>query len=193
MYSTRAVKAEQQDQWFKGLKNGSLQAFKSIFDAYTPALCTYAAMYLEGDQAEDAVQDILYSLWERRNDLQLGSGELSPYLFGAVRRKALQIIRNEKRRGEKRHEIKVEVVESQSPVLPDAALESGDVQWAIGQALEELTDIQREVVRLRYTEGLSYGDIAEILDISRPAAIQYSVRIKNKLRPILAKYLGRNR
>lgn len=186
------VKAEQQDRWFKDLKSGSMEAFKSIFDAYTPALCSYAAMYLEGEQAEDIVQDVMYSIWERREELPIGSGELSPYLFGAVRRKVMQVMRNESRRVEKEPQINLEFRETQSLPSPDSVLEAKDLEWIIGRAFEELTDVQREVVRLRYAEGLSYADIAEILEISRPAAIQHSVRIHNKLRPILAKHLERS-
>jgi RNA polymerase sigma-70 factor (ECF subfamily) len=53
-----------------------------------------------------------------------------------------------------------------SPVAPDRALGNKELLMAVGQALERQSPKHREVIILREVEGLSYNEIAEVLDIS---------------------------
>lgn len=51
------------------------------------------------------------------------------------------------------------------PTDPDDRLGGIDAAARIGQALQSLTDIQREAVVLRHLEGLSYREIGEVLGV----------------------------
>ena len=53
-----------------------------------------------------------------------------------------------------------------SPTAPDRALGNKELITAVGQALERQSAKHREVIVLREVEGLSYKEIAEVLDIS---------------------------
>ncbi|MEL6794628.1 MAG: sigma-70 family RNA polymerase sigma factor, partial [Pseudomonadota bacterium] len=51
------------------------------------------------------------------------------------------------------------------PEQPDRAVSAAERDAAVRKAVTELTDAQREVVRLAYFTGLSQQEIAERLDV----------------------------
>jgi len=63
---------------------GNLRVFESLFREYYQMLCNYALRFVgDPDTAEEMVQDLFYTLWERRMDLNINSSVKS-YLFSAV-------------------------------------------------------------------------------------------------------------
>ncbi len=54
---------------------GDKKAFKSVFDSYYIALCTFTYKYIR-DQAEieDIVQEVFVSFWEHKKDFDHANG-----------------------------------------------------------------------------------------------------------------------
>jgi len=63
------------------LKDGSQQAFKHLFDRYTPKIYRFAISYLKSEaDAEELVQNVFLKLWERRESLD-ESRNVKSYIF----------------------------------------------------------------------------------------------------------------
>lgn len=80
------------------LKADDPAAFTGIYDRYSGVLYIYA-FKLTGseDDARDLVQEVFVSLWERRAKLEL-RGQLSSYLYSAVRFQFLKNVEKAKTR-----------------------------------------------------------------------------------------------
>jgi RNA polymerase sigma-70 factor (ECF subfamily) len=184
----RTISPECEANWVIELRNGNVQAFRAIFETYTPELRRFAAITVPRDVAEDIVQEVLFSLWMRREDLALSTDGLTKYLFAAVKKKILQYLRHQRVRD--RSNTVVAEVPGATPkeYSPEDELLSDELEQCVQLALAQLSPTQREVVTLRWTQGMAYADIAAILGISQAAAMQQMSRIRRLLQPLLAKF-----
>jgi RNA polymerase sigma-70 factor (ECF subfamily) len=65
-----------------------------------------------------------------------------------------------------------------------------DIRMDVEHALEDLTAEHREVIVLREFQGLSYGEIAEVLDVPRGTVESRLHRARRKLQEKLSDYMS---
>lgn len=159
---------------WKAAARGDREAFAALFDAHAPALYRFASRLLgPGADAEDAVQNVLVAVLERRA-YKPARGPLRGYLLGAVRNQARKLRR-----------MRTCELDSEMPsdaIAPDdraAAVEAGH---AAAAAITALPWTQREVFLLAHDEGLSLKGIAEALDLDLAAVKSRLHRAREALR-----------
>lgn len=109
------------------------------------------------ERARDVVQDTFIRLYQQdREKVQRG---LKTWLFTVCRNRALDILRKEKRMVALEDE-KAARIESKA-VAPDRAADWEERVAQVMNALDRLSDNQREVIRLKFQQGLSYNEISE--------------------------------
>ena len=130
---------------------------------YESPLLGYATSFLHDiERARDVVQDTFIRLYQQ--DVEKVKGGLKSWLFTVCRNRALDVIRKEKRM--------VGLEEEQVSRLPSqrrSPSERADLQERVDQvhlALERLSDNQREVILLKFEQGLSYDEISEVTGLS---------------------------
>jgi len=146
------------------LRSGDADAFERVYRSYVVSLCRLADSYVRSrDAAEDIVQDLFTWLWANRHGFHPEHG-LRAYLFGAVRNRALNALRDEATASR--------VAESQLSAGPgkstaaDAELMATDLESAIQAAVGGMPPRCREVFVLLRTQALTYAEVAAILGIS---------------------------
>jgi len=72
---------------------------------------------------------------------------------------------------------------------PSKALEETELQEAIDRAMQTLPEVQRTAIHLRRFEGLSYDEIAEILETTVPSVKSLLFRARTQLREALRDFL----
>jgi len=72
---------------------------------------------------------------------------------------------------------------------PDAALERRELETALGQAIAELPEDRRIVVVLRDLEGLSYEEIAQVLELTLGTVRSRLHRARADLKEKLERFL----
>ncbi len=137
---------------------------RSVIDQNADALVRYATSILrDGDGARDVVQETFVRLW--REPRQTVDDHVIPWLFRVCRNRAL-----DKRRKEGRmtslDQSAFAGTHADSRPHPDALAESRDSHSRVLEMLDGLPDNQREVVRLKFQNDLSYKEIAEITEVS---------------------------
>ena len=71
----------------------------------------------------------------------------------------------------------------EAPAVPsDEQVERREAAWALATAVEALSERQQLVLSLHYVEGLTYREIAKILDVSEPRVCQIHGEALAKLR-----------
>lgn len=117
--------------------------------------------------AEDVVQDAFLAVWQKARTFDPERGRPYSWLLKIARNRAIDELRRQRSpsRGE-RHSWGFLPEEPPDPVADDPESDPGEV-WAVelrsavGQAMQELPDRQREVVEMAYFGGLSQREISE--------------------------------
>lgn len=168
------------------LREDDVQALKVLFDRYYTNLCRYLSLLFKNQiVAEHIVQDIFVYLWENRRTIEIVSS-LESYLHSAGKYKALNHIRNIKRRDEI-HQALLEGKPVESAEMEEK-LETDELEKVIASAIESLPGRCRQIFMLSRENDLSYKEIAKLLDISlNTVENQMAIALK-KLRKILRPY-----
>lgn len=167
---------------------GDVAAFETLFRATHAALVAFAAR-VTGDEARAAevVQDVFAELWERRGTLDV-RGSARGYLFGAVRNRALNLRRRDVRERDWREAAAHDPARSvHVPVATvDDAFEAAELRARLHAAIDALPERCSLVMHLRWREGLSYAEIADVLAISVKGVENQLARGLRALREVLA-------
>ncbi|UCF10386.1 MAG: RNA polymerase sigma factor [Candidatus Bipolaricaulota bacterium] len=134
---------------------GDEAAFHQFYNAYADRIHRFALTMLRSRHlAEDVVQETLLAVWKGAQRFR-GTSKVSTWVFGIARNQALSLLRREAR-----------AARDQLPpmVEPDPAI-AITRQERVLAALDRLPEEQREVVFLAFYEGLSYRDIASMMEI----------------------------
>ena len=136
---------------------GDRQAFAALFEQYKNLVYRSAYLVL-GDthDAEDALQEVFVIVYKSLSSFDPRRGALTTWLHRITLNHCLNHRRKRNLAGVHLDEV---VLKSDFPDLPMADKD------AIWQAIHALSERQKAVVVLRYYWELSYGDVAQILEI----------------------------
>jgi RNA polymerase sigma-70 factor (ECF subfamily) len=169
------------------IRAGDEPAFEQVYRAYHAAMWDVAYRYVRDESAaEDAVQDVFRMVWERRASLSV-TGTLATYLFGAVRHRALNMLRHlgvARRAAETFSETDVPGLGG-ALQAPDAETAIADLDAQVLRYINALPERTRTLVMLRWKHGLSYAEIAAALGMSGDAAKKLGQRVHAVLRPLI--------
>ncbi|WP_459186930.1 RNA polymerase sigma-70 factor [Parabacteroides sp. APC149_11_2_Y6] len=154
----------------KDLKIGDERVLRRLILAYKSRLFKFSMIYvLRAEIAEEIVQDVFLTLWEKRAELS-DSTCLIQYLMVVTRNRCLNYIRNEKL-----ETIPIDVLteeqiylRSNAYVLDDGTLctlFSKDLEKMIEASLQKLSPKTREIFRMSRKEGMKNKEIAEKLEV----------------------------
>lgn len=143
------------------LRNGDAGAADDLVRLHRDAMLRFCAGYLgTREEAEDAVQELFFKVlkaYQAPDDLRV-------WLYTIARNHCLNVIRARGRRKDgQRLATEFDLAASVSGHLTKLV---GDEERAeIARAMDELPEIEREALRLRYVEDLSREAVAQVLGI----------------------------
>lgn len=136
---------------------------RATVDAHAADLTRYAASILgDADAARDVVQDAFLRLW--RAERESWEGHLRPWLFRVCRNRALDF-RRKGGRVKQLDEATVATEPAEGPG-PEQVAEDRDSHARVMELMRDLPENQREVVRLKFQNGLSYKEIAGVTELT---------------------------
>ena len=168
---------------------GDDKAFRKIYMLHIGRLMSYGKKIMpEASLLEDALQEIFVDLYEKRNKPHKPVDNPGGYLMVALRNNLLQK-KSGKRRQERHNLLPAEVQEFLVEYSFQDHLISQEVTGAtlkkLRNAINNLTAGQKEVIYLRFDEGLPYNEVAEIMGISIDSARKQVFRAISSLRSAL--------
>lgn len=158
-----AVTDEQFADWCRRLHGGERAALEALFRTAYPALVRYArGLSAEGDpEAQDVVQDVFIRLWERRRTLD-PERSIKALLYTMVRHRTFNQMRNATNR-----ETLLQTMDTGKPApSPDAQADAELLGARLRTWIDELPERRREAFRLSRFDGLSYEEIARVMEVS---------------------------
>jgi len=139
------------------------------------------------DAARDCAQDTFMEAAGTLGTLR-EKDKFSAWIWNISKRKAIAVLRRQKLHGEA---MKVKTDEGRAMMpgnTPPEQLAHDEKLASIRRALNEVPEIYREVLVLKYIDGRSHDDISTVLDISLAAVDKRLMRGKEMLRESLQRW-----
>jgi RNA polymerase sigma-70 factor (family 1) len=162
-------------------------AFNTLYYRYWDKVFSYALQKMaDVMEAENVVQDVFFSLWQRRFTLQI-SGEFQHYLVVSVKYRVIKELN--KQRSQRIYE---GYATSATDVLDDSTqqyLAFDELYERLEAAIRSLPERSQLIYRMNKEDGLSYKEIGGELNLTEKAVGLHLVRIKKVLRATLGGFL----
>jgi RNA polymerase sigma-70 factor (ECF subfamily) len=179
------------------LQAGSETAFDWLVTHYHgPVYNLILSMLGDGSDAADGTQEVFLKAFRGIRSFRQGSS-LKTWLYRIAIREALNHKRWFKRHLQKNVSIDAEPEEGHHPIeiedlgpTPFEQLASHEIQAAVQGALQQIQEVFRGAVILRDLEGLSYEEIAEVLECSVGTVKSRILRGRRALRDLLEPLLA---
>ena len=174
-----------EELWLQ-LQGGNKSAFEQLYRQEVKVLINYGFRFTSDIQLiEDSVQDLFIELWQKHHRLSAVKSVRS-YLMVSLRRKvARRLKRNiQTESPEEVQEEQMEVSLAIDEKICQQELETEQL-IQLQEALNQLSNRQKEVLYLKYQQGLDYEDICEIMDISYQSARNLTASALKRMKGIL--------
>jgi len=148
-----AVDRRQEERILRGCRSGKRQAFKELYDCYSPMLYNVALRLLGSrDDAEDALHNCFIRLYRYIGKFE-GRSSLRSYITRILIHCCYDIAAKRK--------------ENSGDALPEVpSLPAERPLWELEKALTQLPEKMRECFVLFALEGFAQPEIADMLEIS---------------------------
>ncbi len=148
------------------IARGDADALAGLYDRHSGLAYSLCTLILGNPaDAEEAVADTFLQVWRTADRFDPARGSVPAWIVTIARSRALDIARGRARRAGHVDETVdpatttgASAGPSHTRVLPDT--EQVDARRLTCWALEQLSDLQREVIELAYLDGLTHSEIA---------------------------------
>jgi len=153
---------------------GDRQAFGQLYQRHVDGVYAYIALRVRDSAlADDLTQDVFVSAWRSLAGFQW-QGSLAPWLMRIAHNRIANHWRTQGRRPEQVSLPSGDDPDDPRPEFADAESPSDDASLGLGsadlsRAMERLTDLQRQVIALRFGAGLSLAETADMLQRTQNA------------------------
>jgi RNA polymerase sigma-70 factor (ECF subfamily) len=166
---------------------GDRNAYSALYERYVEKIYRYV-YYKVGDQreAEDLTSQTFLKAWDAIADYEWRNYPFGAWLFRIAhnlvvdyhraRRESLQLDDATPQ---------LELQASRDEIRPERVLAQFLAEGRVRQAIDRLTDEQQQVLALRFYEGLSTGEVAELMGKRRGAIRGLQFRALSALRDLL--------
>ncbi|PRD48949.1 RNA polymerase sigma-70 factor [Sphingobacterium haloxyli] len=151
-------------QYVTAIKNGDKEVFAQVYAYYWKRLLAISFQHTnDKEMAEEIVQDVFISLWQRRNILEIE--HLSSYLATAVKFSTFKMLHRTRRQ----EMIRDAVLPKNDHQLDEEVIDARFLQEYVDGIVEKLPERCRLVFQLSRKDQKSHQEIAKELHISEKA------------------------
>lgn len=169
------------------IRIGNEAVFETVFRQYYAPLCRYARPLLgDADEAEEVVQAMFVTIWERRESLLI-TQSLKAYLYRAVHNRCLNRLSQQTNQAMHREQAAAECYADATG--PSQALLTDELNHRLQRAIGHLPEQCRRAFELSRFDELSYKEIADRLGIATKTVENQIGKALRILRTELSDYL----
>ena len=159
---------------------GDTEAFERLVRTYENKIYHLALrMCGSSEEASDIAQEAFLAAWRGLPSFR-GEANFATWLYRLTSNAAIDYLRRQKK---ERGDMSLDAVDT-GPGPQDAA-ERTEVRTAVAAGLQQLSEGHRQVLVLREIQGLSYEEIADVLEVDLGTVKSRISRARTALRKIL--------
>lgn len=175
-------------EWLASLKKGNVKSMELLFNQYYTPLTRYAqTLVCDIHEAEDIVQQLFVSVWEKRQQQEINTS-VRAFLYKSVYHASLNVLKHQK----VKTKFQLFGSEDQDLTQNEASelIETNELEQQIKEALKKLPPACATVFKLSREENLKYKEIAQHLEISIKTVENQMGKALSILRTELSSYLS---
>lgn len=170
----------------KRIAQGSEEALEIFYDAYEQAVYSFALSRLHNEfEAAECLNEVMMEVWKGAHRFE-GRSKVKTWLLGITNFKVIDRLR--KRGRQAADSLEESTLVDDNCTVADAIAGLEDAHQ-VKICIEKLSDPHRQVIHLTFFEGLSYPEIAEIVDCPEGTVKTRMFHAKQKLKHCLARLL----
>lgn len=164
--------------------DGDKGAFGMLYERHLDAIYRYVYFRVGSpSEAEDLTEDAFVRAWEAIGNFEYGGeGSFQSWLYRIAHNIVIDHYRKRQPQNWSSEQLALE--EAPTPRVEDVAHHNRDIV-RLAKAIKELDDTEQQVIVLRFIEGLSHGEVSEIIGKSEGASRVIQHRALANLRAIL--------
>lgn len=172
---------------WKRLLKDDREALSEMFQKYYRPLLNYGLKLISQEElVKDSIQELFYSIWERRGNLS-EIEYVRSYLYISFRRTIYRQIEIKQKRDKRDQSYSEEffgdVVNKEKLLIMKEFKQ--EQKKELKKAVETLSSREKEVIFLKFYSGLSNAEIAQVLGINRQSVYNYIYRAIQALKKFL--------
>ena len=141
------------------------KAFEQLFHAFYNPLIRFAQLYLKSEfLVEEVVSDVLYAIWQKREDLEIGN--VQSYLFRATKNRCLNELQRNRQDYVNLDSSASEITLPVGNSTPLLDMEEAELFNLLEDAVAQLPTQCKVIFNLVRNEQMSHKEVADILNIS---------------------------
>ena len=145
--------------------DGDERAFGDLYDQISNRVFGLVRRLLkDAAQSEEVTQEIFLEVWQNAKRYDPSKGSAATWILTMSHRRAVDRIRSSQSTRDRDQKIGLRNLETEY----DSVSESVEIRVEherVGQALQRLTELQRQAVTLAYYGGYSHSEVAEMLKV----------------------------
>ena len=144
---------------------GDQEAFGALYDQIAPTVFgSVKRVVRDRAQSEEVTQEVLIEIWRTAPRFDPERGSAVTWVTSMAHRRAVDRVRSAQRTAERDD---TAARRDQRPPFDEVAeqVEARLDAEQVRRGLAQLTDLQRETIRLAYYGGYTYREVAELLDV----------------------------
>lgn len=176
-------------------RKGDQRAFRTLVEKYQRRVYTLALGFVrDPDEARDVAQEAFFKAYRHLGSFQ-GSASFYTWIYRITVNLCIDLRRKAGRGSAVEFDEKIATTEAGSPADdlsprrlgfdPGRALESSELRKKITAALEELSEQHRAVLLLREVDGLSYKEIAEVMECPEGTVMSRLFHARQRMQELL--------
>jgi RNA polymerase sigma-70 factor (ECF subfamily) len=162
--------------WVERARTGDPEAVGWLYERYFDRIYKYTYLKI-GDptEAEDITEQVFLKMIEAVSGFQWQGTSFSSWLYRIAHNQVVDILRRQSRRPQISLEPVADTLSSEGDD-PYRLAERNDFRDHLQEAMSHLTDLQAQVIALKFGGEMSNAEVADLLDRSEGAvkALQYS-------------------
>lgn len=158
-----------QEDLIKRAVHGDRAAFGTLYERHLDAIFRYVYFRVGNSaDAEDLTEDVFVSAWENLSTFKPeGQNSFLSWLYRIAHNRVIDHYRKRQPQSWTSEQLALE--EAIIPSVEEAAHISFDTR-RLAKAISQLEETEQEVIILRFIEGLSHGEVANVIEKSEGAS-----------------------
>ncbi len=176
--------------FIQALREGSEPAFRRLVDEYGDRVYNTALGLMQRSaDAEDVAQEVFIAVYQKIGGFR-AQARLSTWIYRIAVTKSLEALRRKGAKAARMTGTLDDAAGTRAAPFhhPGVALERREHASILFRVLAQLPENQKTAFVLHKTEGLSYAEIADVMEVSLPAVESLIYRARQSLQQRLSAY-----
>ena len=172
-------------QLIEEIADGNRESFKVLYEKYVRQIFSFVFKITKDNKlTEEVVNDTMFEVWKGAGNFK-GNSAVLTWIFGIAHNKSMNELR--KKRPEALDPEEFSRFASSDETAEEVVMKK-DRSERMNQALSELSPEHRTVLELTFFNGMSYQEIAEIMECPVNTVKTRMFYAKEKLKESLSRY-----